>query len=269
MYSQSCVTLAKKEHAIQAALQERLKEESALLTEQVSMMSRDNGIMVKTARDIVQFNTKIRLAEQELRNMKKEMKLKYRARRLAEHALERVKAKLSKAQDKVNGKTRELDVTRLLINEMRGRAVDASAGISLNDLKTHLPTEVLNHIGSFLPYNIQYHLLEARYNPIRRLSRLSMTALKGLYIKITNIPEVLDMQTASGRRIYIKANTLLRQGFYYFPDGVTGMRVRIIKLIYDMKMKCPKKALQLLKEMCIFIDPKKKYITRIDVLRTM
>jgi hypothetical protein len=155
---------------------------------------------------------------------------------------------------KVKESQNELGIMRTIKKEMEGRAVDPSSGISLKTLKQRLPTDVLTHIGKYLPYAIQFHLLEKKYNPIKRLTRLNAKAAEALYIKTIATPGILD-NMSRGTIIHFRANhNRARLGF-----GI-DKKTAIIKLINEMKKTCPDKALRLLKDLVILINPKKGYV---------
>jgi hypothetical protein len=119
-------------------------------------------------------------------------------------------------------------------------------------------------IGEFLPYNIQFQLIEDRYNPITRTKCFQSSALTAFVCKIIKSPSF---------SLFVNRNQLSRDTHWLstIQSGAARLNIKYLRekmlfFIYEMKKRSPKHALILLKEMSILIDPKKKYKTSREII---
>jgi hypothetical protein len=136
----------------------------------------------------------------------------------------------------------DIAVTKEIICELKGREIDREAGMSLTTLKKRLPNDILTHIGGFLPYHIQFNLLEKRYN------------LPGILKKIH---KCIPLTTNLYRKLVQKPS--ISRGFIKPATSVLISEKQMLTLIYRMKKICPNEVMMLLKELAILINPKPKH----------
>jgi len=147
---------------------------------------------------------------------------------------------------------RYLDIFKIALNEAEYHTLDREAGVSLVEMRKRLSVDVLNHIAGFLPYDIQFYLLERRYNPFNRIGKLYPTAIQALYERLINTEGILSSFELGQAETYRKYAV---SAFRREDDR----KPLLIGFVYMMKYNCPAHALRLMKELIILINPRKRY----------
>jgi len=137
--------------------------------------------------------------------------------------------------------------------------------------KTLFSSKLLNHrrmpedmlwyeIRPRFMYETKVELIEAKYNPIKLLNRLSCSALKGFLKQAIRKPEYFALLTDTEKEKQIWRGSLRD----YKPHFANLMKAQFIKqelinLMRTYKVVNPKAAYEMMRTFCILIDPKKKY----------
>jgi hypothetical protein len=141
-------------------------------------------------------------------------------------------------------------LTKTIREEMASRLVVRKKGaISLTKVNRRLPNDLMPYIAEFLPYSLQFHLLEKRYNPIRLLRHLQKSARVALYNKLCQTEGVLSSMDTYTAGMYRK---FVATPYYNQP---MELHFTLLRLIYDMKETCPAHVIRLFKELIILIKP--------------
>jgi hypothetical protein len=158
----------------------------------------------------------------------------------------------------------DIRTTQFVLDEMRSRVIDKNAGISLSVLKKKFSCDILTYIGEFLPCSIYFHLIDKRYNPIKKLHSLKVSALIALSNKILEYP--IFKATIHVMK-HIRYNIWLIETINN-PRLFTlkGIRRKVLELMYELKNYSPIEALDVYKTIAILIKPGKKYNTSLATI---
>jgi hypothetical protein len=147
---------------------------------------------------------------------------------------------------------RYLSITNSTLRNIDYFKLDRKKGVSLVQLRKSMPTDVLNHIREYLPYNIQFYLLERKYNPIKRFEKLRYDAIHALLTKICLTPHFMaSFEMGVSSELLQYTNPAFR--------SLEDRKPLLMWLIVYMKGQCPKYAIQLMKEMIILVNPRRMH----------
>jgi hypothetical protein len=160
-----------------------------------------------------------------------------------------------------------LHVVSRIARDLAEREQVTDEGVDLNVLVKALPQDVVRQIGEYLPYHVQFQILESQFNVPKSVHQLKLGALHGLFCKIVDNPDFIGVQSSRHVTRYTAWRIMVRRG--QTIANLEDMRIRILAFIFLMKDTCPKQAFRLLREMQTFIQPAKKYDTNLQVVRAM
>jgi len=145
-----------------------------------------------------------------------------------------------------------IETTQKVLTEIKGREDDRKEKSVNSVLFRRLPQDVLNLIGSYLPYPILFQVWEKRFKPIHRvMTKLRPLGVMALFRKLIKSPVILSTFPVA------KARGHRHQSF--MSDFRTD-NAKLLNLIYDMKVHCPKEVISLYKEIVILMkNPRRKY----------
>jgi hypothetical protein len=262
MYSTSCSTLEKR---IKSGIDKIVfnMDKSSILKderEKLDKLTTDSFIEGEELR------TKIRHLEYKLKVMKADEKAMCKSNAMTRMKSFRVSQKINEIIRKNQELTIKVNYTDTILGEMKRRKKN-DTGIVLVELKNKLPSDVLCHIREFLPYDIQFHLLESRYKPFKLMKNLELRGLNAVWCKI--IDNSIYLSTLPKEKVlsYGKNRKYLRE-LGILPWHKKNLIIDELTMgIYDMKEKCPELAMKILRMLSILIAPKKKYDTSMEKLR--
>lgn len=152
-----------------------------------------------------------------------------------------------------------------LENEKKERKENALIAQTLFDSKWlnhhRMPEDMLWYeIRPSFMYETKIVLIEEKYNPIKLLNRLNVTALRTFLSQAIRKPEYFDLlsDTEKEQQIWKGTRDNYKPHFAHLKDAASIKR-ELIKLMRTYKSVNPKAAYEMMRTFCILIDPKKKY----------
>ena len=109
-------------------------------------------------------------------------------------------------------------------------------------------------------YETKIALIEEKYNPIKLLNRLNVTALRTFLSQAIRKPEYFALlsDTEKEQQIWKGTHNNYKPHFAELKDAASIKR-ELIQLIRTYKSVNPKAAYEMIRTFCILIDPNKKY----------
>ena len=266
MYSTSCAILSKKMASVKEDIDRSRRDYACELGRQksASYMVRQKTV------DIMNQYKLIRDMEMKIKELKRQNVVLKKERTKFESEARKSKIRMYKESLKIKNREDYLMSTQKVFQEMQGRIKDRNAGIDLKVLTKRLPTDILSNIREFLPYNIQYQLLDQRYKPFALMRKMDLQGCHILWCNIVDNPLYLVSELLKHGQEKMNELATLRKrlsyGGYVFYSN-TSILMDILKRIYLMKDSCPEEALKFLRKICMIIDSKKEYNVKHESMR--
>jgi hypothetical protein len=144
----------------------------------------------------------------------------------------------------------------IVMKEKEFRLLDKKAGISLKRLVERIPPEIRNYTKQFLPYKIQFLLLEHRWRPFKLMKHLNLVPCHIMWCKMFDIMvhnDKLHLREEPIDELVFKRNKCKIGEL--FCSKVWEMDTVLFDMMYFLKEYCPKDALKLMKAVIVLIKP--------------